>query len=311
MEGIPRAKHGSELRRLLRYLRPYSALFATGILLMMLMGIVEGLVAFAIRPALDVVLNPQSTVQKLVLFQIPWKGDAIYLNSFVPSRIHHVWSVFAVALILLFLVKGLAEFFGGSLIEYVGLSGITDMRNRVYGKLVQQPVGFFHGNPVGRVISAVISDIEQIRSVFSDYLVDFFRQIFALVALICVLLVIDWRMAIGSVILIPLVLYPVAKFGRKIRKSTEKSRSRLADLSQILQETISGNRVVKAFGMEGFEIRKFREASRKLLRENMRWVRAFLLTSPIMDMVGAAVLCMILLYARDEIKIGRLTIGMF
>ena len=82
-------------------------------------------------------------------------------------------------------------------------------------------------------------------------------------------------------------------------------------MSQILQETISGNRVVKAFGMEGFEIRKFREASRKLLRENMRWVRAFLVTSPLMDMLGAAVLCMMLLYARGEIKVGRLTIGMF
>ena len=174
----------------------------------------------------------------------------------------------------------------------------------MYGKLVQQPVGFFHGNPVGRVISAVISDIEQIRSVFSDYLVDFFRQIFALVAFMCVLAVIDWRMAIGSVVLVPLVLYPVAKFGRKIRKSTEKSRARLADLSQILQETISGNRVVKAFGMEGFEIRKFREASRKLLRENMRWVRAFLVTSPMMDMLGAVVLCMMFMYARGEIKMG-------
>jgi subfamily B ATP-binding cassette protein MsbA len=225
--------------------------------------------------------------------------------------VHYVWSVFSIALLLLFLIKGVAEFCGGSLIEYVGLSGITDMRNQVYGKLVQQPVGFFHGNPVGRVISAVISDIEQIRSVFSDYLVDFFRQIFSLMALVCVLLVIDWRMAIGSVVFIPLVLYPVAKFGRRIRKSTEKSRSRLADLSQILQETISGNRVVKAFGMEGFEIRKFREASRKLLRENMRWVRSFLVTSPMMDMLGAVVLCMMFMYARTEIKVGRLTIGMF
>jgi ATP-binding cassette, subfamily B, bacterial MsbA len=298
-------------RRLLGYLRPYVGLLAGGIALMMVMGAVEGLIAFSIRPALDVVLNPQSTAQKLVLFQIPGTSHTIFLNSFVPHRVRYVWSVFSLALLLLFFIKGAAEFFGGNLIEYVGLSGITDMRNQVYGKLVQQPVGFFHGNPVGRVMSAVISDIEQIRAVFSDYLVDFFRQIFALIALIGVLLVIDWRMATGSVIFIPLVLYPVAKFGRKIRKSTEKSRSRLADLSQILQETISGNRVVKAFGMEGFEIRKFREASRKLLRENMRWVRAFLVTSPMMDMLGAVVLCMMFMYARGEIKVGRLTIGMF
>jgi subfamily B ATP-binding cassette protein MsbA len=311
MDGIPRLQHKSELGRLLRYLKPHAPLLVAGIFLMLAMGCIEFITAFSIRPVFDVVLNPQSTAQKLTLFQIPWSGQAVYLNSFVPARIHHVWSVFSVALVLLFFFKGLAEYFGGNLIEFVGLSAITDLRNQVYAKLVQQPVGFFHHNPVGRVMSAVINDIEQLRSVFSDYLVDFFRQIFSLVAFVCVLLVVDWRMAFGAAVLVPLVLYPVAKFGRKIRSSTEKSRTRLADLSQILQETISGNRVVKAFGMEGFEIRKFRESARNLLRENMRWVRAFMMTSPLMDLLGAAVLCMILLYARGEIKIGRLTIGLF
>ncbi|MGA8220451.1 MAG: ABC transporter ATP-binding protein [Candidatus Acidiferrales bacterium] len=304
-------KDEKEIRRLMGFLRPYTGLLFAGILLMALMGMVEGLVAFAIRPALDVVLNPQSTAQKLLLFQVPLTDHAIYLNSFVPTRVRYVWSVFALALVLLFLIKAVAEFFGATLIQYVGLSGVTDLRNRVYGKVVQQPVGFFQDNAVGRVMSAVISDIEQMRSVFSDYLADFFRQIFALVAFIFVLLRIDWRMAVGSAVILPLVIWPVGKLGRRIRHSAEKSRTRLADLSQILQETMSGNRVVKAFGMEGFEIRKFRAASRNLLRENMRWIRAYLATSPLMDLLGAAVISIILLYARDEIKLGRLTIGMF
>jgi subfamily B ATP-binding cassette protein MsbA len=304
-------KDEKEIRRLMVFLRPYTGLLFAGILLMALMGMVEGLVAFAIRPALDVVLNPQSNVQKLLLFQVPWTDHAIYLNSFVPTRVRYVWSVFALALVLLFLIKAVAEFFGATLIQYVGLSGVTDLRNRVYGKVVQQPVGFFQDNAVGRVMSAVISDIEQMRSVFSDYLADFFRQIFALVAFIFVLLRIDWRMAVGSAVILPLVVWPVGKLGRRIRHSAEKSRTRLADLSQILQETMSGNRVVKAFGMEGFEIRKFHAASRNLLRENMRWIRAYLATSPLMDLLGAAVISIILLYARDEIKVGRLTIGMF
>ena len=89
-------KHQGELRRLLRYLRPYTPLLAGGIFLMMAMGAIEFLTAFSIRPALDVVLNPQSTAQKLTLFQIPWNGHTVYLNSFVPTRIRHVWSVFAV-----------------------------------------------------------------------------------------------------------------------------------------------------------------------------------------------------------------------
>jgi subfamily B ATP-binding cassette protein MsbA len=311
MEAIPRMKERDEIRRLVEYLRPYFALLILGVLLTAVMGIADGLAAFAIKPALDVVLNPHSTVQTLAMFKIPGTEHVVYLNSFVPSRIHHVWSVFALALLLLFLIKGVAEFFGGTLIQYVGLSSITDLRNKVYGKVVQQPVGFFEHNPVGRVMSAVISDIEQMRSAFSDWLADFFRQVFGLIAFVLVLLFIDWRMAVGSAVLIPLVVWPIGKLGRRIRRSAEKSRSRLADLSQILQETVSGNRVVKAFGMEGFEIRKFRDASRKLLRENMRWIQALAATSPLMDILGAIVISVILLYARGEIKIGRMTIGSF
>jgi subfamily B ATP-binding cassette protein MsbA len=301
----------AEIRRLLSYLAPFTGALAAGVALMAVMGAADGLVAFAIKPALDVVLNPQSTIQKLVLFQVPGSDRIIYLNSFVPSRVHHVWSVFALALFFIFVVKAVAEYFGSTLIQYVGLAGITSMRNRVYGKIIQQPVGFFHDNPVGRVMSAVIADIEQLRGAFSEYLADFFRQIFSLVAFVGVLLVIDWRMAVGSAVLVPLVVWPVGKLARKIRGSTEKSRARLADLSQILQETISGNRVVKAFGMEGFEIRRFRDASRNLLRENMRWIRALAATAPIMDVLGAVVVAMILLFARGEIKIGRMTIGSF
>jgi ATP-binding cassette, subfamily B, bacterial MsbA len=310
-KNIARMTEGAEIRRLLGYLAPYTGTLAAGVVLMAVMGAADGLVAFALKPAIDVVLNPQTTVQKLVLFQVPWSSRVIYMNSFVPTRVHHVWSVFALALFFLFLGKSLAEYFGSTLIQYVGLAGITNLRNKAYSKIVQQPVGFFHDNPVGRVMSAVITDIEQLRGAFSEYLADFFRQIFSLVAFVSVLLVIDWRMAVGSAVLVPLVVWPVGKLARRIRGSTEKSRARLADLSQILQETISGNRVVKAFGMEGFEIRRFRDAARNLLRENMRWIRALAATSPIMDVLGAIVVAMILLFARGEIKTGRMSIGSF
>jgi len=311
MTESPHSIQRSEFQRLLHYVAPYSGLLALGILLLAVMAAVDGLAVLSIRPAVDIVLTPGSSDQHLALFSIPRGGRTIYLNSFVPSRIRYVWSVFAVALLLLFLVKGLAEFFGSTLVQYVGLAGVTDLRNKAYQRVIQQPVGFFHHNPVGRVMSAVISDLEQMRSAFSDYLADFFRQIFSLVAFVLVLLVIDWKMALGSAVLVPLVVWPVGKLARRIRHWTEKSRSRLADLSQILQETISGNRVVKAFGMERFEIGRFREAARKMLRENMRWTRALAGTSPLMDLLGAGVICMILLYARDEIRAGRMTTGIF
>ena len=311
MKPIPHVEHTGEIKRLLHYVWPYFIWLLAGVFLLGIMALADALVVISIRPAVDIVLNPQSVNQRLVLFQVPYDGRTIYLNSFVPNRIHHVWSVFSIAVMFLFLIKGLAEFFGSTMIQHVGLSAVTDLRNQVYSRVVQQPVGFFQHNPVGRVMSAVITDIEQMRAAFSDYLSDFFRQLFSLVAFTLVLLIIDWKLAVGSAVLVPLVVWPVGKLARRIRGSSEKSRSRLADLSQILQETISGNRVVKAFGMEGFEIRKFRAAARKLLRENMHWIRAYAATSPLMDLLGAAVICMILLFARDLIRSGVMTTGIF
>ncbi len=311
MDIFPHVSEREEIRRLLSYLRPYVPLFALGVILLAFMGMMDGLIAFSIKPALDVVLSRHSTIQSLTLFAIPYTHHVIKLNSFVPRQIHYVWSVFAVALLFIFISKGVAEYFGSILIQYVGLSGITDLRDHTYRNVVQQPVGFFQHNPVGRVMSATISDIEQIRSAFSDWLADLVRQIFSLIAFVAVLLIIDWRMALGSAVLIPLVVLPVGKLGRKIRRSSEKSRSRLADLSQILQETVSGNRIVKAFGMERFEIGRFHEAGRNLLRENMRWIRAFAVTSPMMDVLGAVVISAVLLFARGEINADRMTIGAF
>jgi ATP-binding cassette, subfamily B, bacterial MsbA len=300
-----------EIRRLLGYLRPYVPRLALGIVLIAIMGVIEFLVAFSIRPAVDIVLNPDTAVQSLALFRVPYTQHVVDLHSFVPRHFHNVWTVFAVALVLFFLIKGVAEYLGSILIQHVGLSGVTDLRNEVYEHVVQQPIGFFQQNAVGRVISAVIADIEQMRSAFSDWFAEFFRQAFSLVAFIAVLLIANWKMALGSAILIPLVIVPVGKFGRRIRRSTEKSRSRLADLSQILEETTAGNRVVKAFGMERFEIGKFRQAARNLLRENMRWIRAFAATSPVMDLLGAVVIALVILVARGEIKAHRMTEGVF
>lgn len=306
MQPLPKKTQREELKRLLRYLRPYVGLTLLGVFLLAIMGAIEGLVALAIKPALDIILQPASRVEKLTLFTIPGTHHALTLNDFVPARVHHVWSVFALALLFLFLVKAAAEYIGATLIQYAGLSSITDLRNQAYAKVVQQPVGFFERNPVGRVMSAVITDIEQMRGAFSEYFADFFRQIFNLFFFVLVLLYLDWRMAVGAAVVIPLVVLPVNRFGRKIRRSSEKSRSRMADLSHIVQETMSGNRVVKAFGMERFEIGRFEQAARSLLRENMRWIRAFAATSPMMDVLGAVVISMILLFARGEIKAGRL-----
>lgn len=300
-----------ELRRLLRYVQPYSARMGAGILLLAFVALAEGVVALMITPAVDRVLNPSLSGSSVPLFKIPWTHYLIDLNRLFPPRIHNVWTIFAISLVVLAFAKAVGEYIGNTQIQYVGHAAITDLRNKVYSRLIRQPVGFFQFNPTGRLISAAIIDVERARIALSEYLADLFQKGFALLVFAIVLLLVNWKMALASAVLLPLVLWPVGKFGRKIRRSAENSQSRLADLSQILQETVSGNRVVKAFGMEGFEIRKFRDTARRLLKENMRWVRAAAATSPVMDLLGAVVIPLLLLFARDQIRTHHMTLGQF
>jgi subfamily B ATP-binding cassette protein MsbA len=299
-----------QLKRLLSYERPYSFRLALGVLLVAFVAIAEGLVALMVKIAIDYVLDPSVYVARLPLLTLPG-GRQIYLNEFFPSGIHNVGTIFALTLVTLFFAKALAEYLGTTQIQYVGQAAVTDLRNQVYGRLIRQPIGFYQRHSTGRVISSVINDVEKARLALSDYLADIFQKSFTFLVFVAMMFYLDWRMALGAAVLLPLIVFPVVKFGRKIRSSSENSQTRLADLSQILQETVSGNRAVKAFGMEEFEIKKFREAARKLLRENMRWVRAALITGPIMDILGAVVISLLLLYARGRIHHQELTIGAF
>jgi subfamily B ATP-binding cassette protein MsbA len=299
-----------QLKRLLAYVRPYAFRLAVGIALVAFVALAEGAVAFMLKVAVDYVLKPSVTVTSLPLFTIP-HGRTVFLNEFFPSSIHNVWTIFAFSLVTLYVVKALAEYLGTTQIQYVGQAAVTNLRNQVYTRIIRQPIGFFQVNPTGRLISGVIEGVERTRVALSEYLADLFQKGFTLLVFVGVLFFLNWKMALGGAVLLPLVIWPVNKFGRKIRRSAEGSQARLGDLSQILQETISGNRAVKAFGMEDFEIRKFRDTAHRLLRENMRWVRAAVITSPIMDLLGAIVIPLLLLYARDQIRTHAMTEGDF
>jgi len=304
-------KQRGELGRLLRYVKPYRWRLASGIVSLAFVGLAEGLVALMITPTFNQVLNPRAPDSRLFLMNVPFTQRPIYLNSFLPHQIHSVGTLFTIALLAVFLGKGIAEYFGTTQVQYAGIAAVTDFRNKVYAKVIRQPIGFFQHNPTGRLISAVINDIERVRNTFSEWLAVGFRHIFTLFFLLIVLFETNWELALSSVVLLPMVVWPVRTLGKRIRRSVEKIQSGIGDLSQILEETVSGNRVVKAFGMEGFEIAKFRERARYLFRENMRWIRAYVATSPLMDLLGAVVMVLVLMYARVQIKLGVMTVGTF
>ena len=300
-----------QLKRLLGYVKPYSARLVLGVILVAFVAAAEGTIAFMVRPAVDFVLHPEKFSYNLPLVTLPWNGQVIYLNKFFPSSIHNVWTIFSITLLILYVSKAITEYIGLTQIQYAGLAAIRDLRNAFYERVLRQPMGFFQHNPTGRIISVAINDVDRTRFAMSEYLADLFMKSFTFLAFVAAMLILNWKLALATTVLVPVVILPVNKLGKKIRLSAEKSQTRLSDLSQIVEETVSGNRVVKAFGMEDFEVRKFHEVARRLLRENMRWVRAAVITSPLMDLVGGIVIPLLLFYARNQIQRGEITTGGF
>lgn len=293
-------------------MRPYMGRFFASIVLMIVVGAAEALTALLIRPVFDVVLTPQTkTTTHILLFRWPVSGRPLYLEQLLPAAIHNIWTMVALVVVATTFVKGLAEFLGTYFINFVGQSVVKDLRNQLYTKIIDQSMAFFSRNPTGKLMSSVTSDIEKVQSAVSQVAADFLRETFTLMGLLLVLFYYDWRLALISLLLVPLVVFPSRTIGRYIRVSSRFSQDKMAELNHILQETFSGIRIVKAFGMEVFEVTKFRAATRRLLKVNLRWVRANALSSPLMEVLGAITIAGLLLYARNEIVHHAKTAGDF
>ena len=304
----------TQVQRLLAFIKPYSFRFLVAFLLMALVGACEALTALLIKPVFDRVLAPGSDAGKIVLFQWPFVGHAKYainLQSFFPSSIHNAWTIVAISIISVTVIKGVSEFLATYFINFIGHSVVRDLRNLLYSKLIQQSMAFFTRHSTGRLMSAVTSDIERIQYAVSQTAADFLKQSFTLLGLLGVLFYMDWRLALGSLILVPLVVLPSHNIGRYIRVSSRSSQDKMAELNNVLQETFSGIRIVKAFGMELSEVEKFKATTRRLLRVSLRWVRAQAATSPIMEVLGAITVAGLLFYARHEILHHAQTTGGF
>ena len=302
-----------ELFRLLRYVRPYWFRLLISVMLMAAVGAFEALTALLIGPVFDRVLNPTSPSNEVMLVKsIPIWERSLDLRLFVPDWIHNVWTVVAVVIVTVTLGKAICEYLASYLVNYIGFAVVTDLRNQLYDKVIHQPLRFFHGEATGRLMSAIVNDIEKIQLAVSHVLADFLRQSFTLLAMVGVLLLLDAKLALISLpLLVAVVLYASAKIGRRVRRTTRKTQDNVAEISQILQETISGIRIVKAFAMEKFELGRFREVARRLFRVNLRYVRVQALTSPLMELLGALMIMVMLWVGRDRIKADMLTPGAF
>jgi len=300
-----------EWLRLIRYARPYWAALILSVLLMACVGAAHGLLALLIGPIFDRVLNPASVEARVELIRLPILGAPVYLDQLVPSWIHNVWTMVAFGILLVFVIKGVCDYLGNYLVNYVGVSAITDLRQAVFDKVLTHGAEFFESHATGRLMSAMMNDIEKIQVATSHMLADLLRRSFSVLALLYVLIEKDWKLAIVSLTLLPFVLLPTARIGKRIRRTTRKAQDQAADLNQILQETLSGHMVVKSFGAEEYESGRFSDAGRRMRKTNLRYVAQQALTSPLIELFGAVTIVGLLTYARNQIKYGAMTAGEF
>jgi len=301
----------SELLHLLRYARPYWRRLVLSVVLMAIVGACVGLIPVLMEPVFDRVLDPSSAEAPVRLHTIPILDVTIHLDDLIPDAIHNVWTMVAIGILAVFIIKGLCDFFGNYLVNYVGLATVRDLRGDVYETVLNQSPAFFQTRHTGTLISSLISDIEKIQVATSHILADLLRQSFTVLFLLWVLVQTDWKLATVSLTLLPFVLIPTSRIGRRLRKTTRRAQDTLAELTQILQETISGNRIVKAFSMEAFEMGRFRAAAERVFRNNLRYARQQAIASPIIEIFGALTIVALLTYARNAIMAGEMTAGEF
>ncbi len=295
-----------DVLRLAKYSRRYWHLMALSVVLMAIMGAMTAARTLLIKPVLNRVLQPSGDDTPQKLFTIPVLHRDIFLEQFFPPSIHNIFTIFAISMLAVFLIRGLCDYLGDYLTNYVGFSAVTDLRNQVFDKLLRHGAGFFAATSTGQVMSSVMSDIERVQTACSDMLADILRQSFSALGLLIVVVGTDWKLALFSMALFPFVLVPTAKLGSRIRKSSRRTQDAVGDLNQILQEAISGQQVVKAFGAEKYEGKRFRAAASRLLKTNLRKVLLQGIPSPLIEMMGAVTFVGLLWFGREEIKAGVL-----
>ncbi|HVN80486.1 MAG TPA: ABC transporter transmembrane domain-containing protein [Terriglobia bacterium] len=302
--------------RILEYLKPYLPVFTIAFLLMGMAAGFEGLRILLLRPIFDNILanalfQTASRGSRIEIFTLPFTSFKVYLDQLNFFRAGETWQIVGWLIIVTTFVKGLAEWLSTYLLNYMGQSVVMTIRNRLYSKILNQSSSFFHSHSTGRLISRVTNDVEKIQFAASTNLADALKQGLNLAVFLAIIFYADWKLAFGSILIAPVIIWPSKYIGKKIRKSSRSSQDKMGEISDILQETITGHRIVKAFGMEAFEREKFRQATGRLARINLSWIRVHSITSPYMDLIAAITITLMLYYCQQRISLGQMTTGKF
>jgi len=258
-----------------------------------------------VQPILDNMLRvgPAVTVEKTRLM------DHVF-QRFHISQEDTLWFIPLMVVIVLF-GKGLFTFLSSLIMKSIGHRASQRLRNELFEHLVYQSVDFFDKRPTGEIMSRVTSDVDKIQQAVSGSMGEFIQELFVLFALLIYVFITDWRLAMIAFVIAPLAAIPLAVFSQKLKKRGRRNQARMADIYNHLFETITGNKIVKAFTMEKFELKKFYEATKNFFRTSMKLAVIESLSSPFMEVIGGAVGAFVLWVGMQRITEGYISPGDF
>jgi subfamily B ATP-binding cassette protein MsbA len=214
-------------------------------------------------------------------------------------------------LFVAFLGQAVFSFLSLYSMKTLGLKVVRNIRDKLYRHLIHQSIDFLSKARTGDLVSRISNDIEKIKLAVAETLAVYIRESLTLAGLLAVIFYQDWGMATLSLVLIPVAAVPLAYFGRKVKKRGIQSQETIADLANFMSESAMGNKIVKAYNMEEFEINKFRQLNQKHFRINAKIAMAYSLAAPIMDIIGGLVAAGLFTVGMHRISQGTLSPGQF
>ncbi len=271
-------------KRILKLSKPHIPKFLLAMLCMLVVGTTTSALAFLVKPALDgIFLNKNASMLK-------W----------IP-----------IVIIAIYFLKGACSYGQTILMSFIGQRVVTDLRSDLYNHIQKQSLSFFNKNPTGILMSRITNDVNLIQGAVSEAVTSLFKDSFTLVGLVFVIFYRDWQLALIAMIVFPLTIYPIARFGKRMRRVATSTQVTMGSLTSLLQETISGTRIVKAFGMEDYEGRRFSKENENLFRFFMKAVSIRAMSSPFMEFLGGLGIAAIVFYGGYQVIQGASTPGTF
>jgi subfamily B ATP-binding cassette protein MsbA len=271
-------------KKLLKLVKPYWFKLLIAMICMVMLGFSTSSLAFLVKPVFDDIFNEKN----------------ITMLKLMP-----------LAIIGIFVLKGICFYYQFYLMGYIGQKIITDLRNKLYEHIQSLSLSFFNKTPTGVIMSRIINDVSLIQGAVSNAVASVLRDSFAIVGLTFVAFYRDWKLALIAILIFPLAVVSIVKFGKKLRRVSTQSQSTMGDLSTLLYETISGNRIVKAFGMEDYENERFSKENDRLFHITMKSYMVRSLSTPVMEILASIGIATVIWYGGYSVIIGGKTPGSF